>query len=246
MPVERSALARRAAGATLDCRHRHVRLRRYRAPASPSARPCRRRCRACRGRRVALAPSTRSSRRTLRSWSQKNLASERRARSTRSLPAAMVLPPSGVTLLATNKKRGAGVPSGLRQEKYFWCVRIAVASTSGGRPRAAVGRNRRRSTPSAPPATRPAPSPRRAAPGSSLTVSPSALASLCESFGDDLPPARPVEHDMRGFQLGEVVGGVVDRNLARCQEPWPRVARPTGTSPSGSGNTSPSNRQITD
>ena len=39
----------------------------------------------------------------------------------------------GVRLLATNRKRGAGVPSGCRHEKYFWCVRIAVASTSGGK-----------------------------------------------------------------------------------------------------------------
>ena len=65
----------------------------------------------------------------------------------------------GVRLLATNRKRGAGLPSGLRQEKYFWCVRIAVASTSGGNGHA----RRRRSRPSARPGIRQARSPRRAA-----------------------------------------------------------------------------------
>ena len=45
----------------------------------------------------------------------------------------IVLPWSEAALLATNRNLGAGVPSGFRQEKYFWCVRIAVARTSGGK-----------------------------------------------------------------------------------------------------------------
>jgi len=54
---------------------------------------------------------TRVSSRALRSWSQKNFASERRARSTRSLPATMfAAPEASVAMLATTTKRGAVAP----------------------------------------------------------------------------------------------------------------------------------------
>ena len=52
-----------------------------------------------------------------------------------------------------------------------------------------------------------------------LDGQPFSLGEAVESIGDDLPPLRPVEHDMRLFQLGAIVGGVVDRNFARGQEP---------------------------
>ena len=35
-------------------------------------------------------------------------------------------------MLATSTKRGASAPSGVRSAKYFWFVRMVVASTSGG------------------------------------------------------------------------------------------------------------------
>ena len=60
---------------------------------------------------------TRSSSGVLRSWSQKNLASDRRARSTRSLPAITVAPPSLVSMLATTAKRGASLPSASSRAK---------------------------------------------------------------------------------------------------------------------------------
>ena len=69
----------------------------------------------------------------LRSSFQKNLASERRARSTRSLPAAMAAPPSGASVLATTMKWGANTPPASSRAKYFWCARIVAVITSGGR-----------------------------------------------------------------------------------------------------------------
>ena len=82
--------------------------------------------------------SSRSSRRTLRSSSQKKRASFRRADSTRALPAAMAAPPSMASMLATVMKWGARAPVlGSRTAKYFWCVRMEVRITSGGRSRKA-------------------------------------------------------------------------------------------------------------
>ena len=48
----------------------------------------------------------------LRSVSQKKRASEKRARSTRSLPAMIAAPPSLPGMLAITTKCGAGLPSG--------------------------------------------------------------------------------------------------------------------------------------
>ena len=84
-----------------------------------TARPCRKRCRAWRDRRGPSVPRRGLRAGTLRSWSQKKRASARRARSTRSLPATMALPPSSGRLFATNRKCGAGLPSGIDAGKIL-------------------------------------------------------------------------------------------------------------------------------
>ena len=100
--------------ASVDLRARRRRARDA-ASSSASARDARDplglACRAWRGRRRPSSAGSRSSSGALRSWSQKNLASDSRARSTRSLPSTIVLPPSRATLLATTTKRLASAPS---------------------------------------------------------------------------------------------------------------------------------------
>ena len=99
-----------------------------------------------------------SSSRTLRSWSQKNLASDRRARSTRSLPATIVLPPSRGHDIGDDDEAVASAPSCLvggevalmrahRDDQHLgrhvhelrrrWCRAAAPAIRPGPRPRPA-------------------------------------------------------------------------------------------------------------
>ena len=131
MPVERSALARREA----------ERARSLSAPSTWLAMSAASAC--MRSTFSSMVPSLAWKIRSLSagalaarddflSWSQKNLASDRRARSTRSLPATTCLPLSAVSVLATTTKRLASLPSASRHEKYFWCERMEVISTSGG------------------------------------------------------------------------------------------------------------------
>ena len=89
------------------------------ARASRPARPCRRPCRAFRGRRSASSFFACSSSGTLRSCSQKNLASDRRAASTLRLPATIAAPPSDASILATQTKSAASVPSRRRSGEIF-------------------------------------------------------------------------------------------------------------------------------
>ena len=87
---------------------------------------------------TAFSPSFHSSipaRATRRSFSQKNRASESRARRTLALPARIVAPVVGVSMLATVTKPSIRPVAGLRTEKNFWCSFIEVCSTSGGSPR---------------------------------------------------------------------------------------------------------------
>ena len=113
---------------------------------------------------------------SLRSWSQKNFASASRARRTRSLPATIALPPSSASILATTPKRGASEPSSFNSEKYFWCDRIDVISTSSGTSINSLSIVPRRTTGHS---TNPVTSSNR--PGSLRTVKPTSLASAVRS-----------------------------------------------------------------
>ena len=126
--------------------------------------------------RPAAIPSIPTDFTVRRSFSQKNLASESRADSTFWLPFRIVAPWSEVSVLATVTKPSIRPVFGLRQEKNFWCSRIEVCSTSGGRPR--------KSSPILPirttgHSTRPATSARR--PLSSTTSNPAAKAMVVAS-----------------------------------------------------------------
>ena len=132
MPVTRSALASRDAErampssapgmcSAIEAASASMRLAFARSVPSPA-------------RKTTLASSgARLSSVRLRSSFQKNLASERRARSTRSLPATMARPPSAASVLATTTKRGASAPPASSSAKYFWFARIVAVITSGGR-----------------------------------------------------------------------------------------------------------------
>ena len=154
-------------------------------------------CRAWRGRRARRASATRLSSGSLRSWSQKNLASDSRARSTRSLPATIALPPSSATMLATTRKCGASLPSRVEAGEIF-----LVRAHRGGQH---LGRHvhelRIDACPSAPPAIRP---------GRDLVQQPvvrlqrrgRARRPRCSSRSAMMRCALVgVEHDMGGAQL---------------------------------------------
>ena len=161
--------------------------------------------------------------RALRSWSQKNFASDSRARSTRSLPATISLPPSSASMLATTTKLLASLLVRVAQREIF--LMRAHGGLKNFRRHIHEGLvDLRRS---APPAIRQAPSLRSARPSSSINSSPSANAFCLRLVQDDLAPLGGIQDHMRVAQLRLVIVEAGEpRSRPSDKEPWPRVIVP--------------------
>ncbi len=216
------------AGRQIGLREQHGAAERARYPApgtcareksrrpAPCAAPCRARCRAWRGRRGRprprpgrrAAPCGPAPRRTGRRRGARAAPARCRRRSFSPDPAS-----------GCSRQTGTAAPAchpACRQEKYFWCVRIAVASTSGGNSMLAAS-----IAPISTTGNSTSPVTSSSSPGSGLTLSPSLRREPVEIAGDQIAAAVLVEDDVGRFELFEIVGRVIDRDLALGQKAMP-------------------------